>query len=96
MQKEVKFKGASGFMVECARLFFASNSGNFHSNEKNKISESKFASRLSRNFRNQTKLSAIVYQMQNLLRETWCIFVILTWLSGDHGLDYFIFLPLDS
>ena len=31
-----------------ARLFFTSNSGNFHSNEKNKISESKLESRLSK------------------------------------------------
>ena len=58
MQKEVKFKGASGFMVECSFVFYSHNSGNFHSNEKNKIPESKLESRLSKtknNFRNQTK-----------------------------------------
>ena len=49
MQKEVKFKGASGFMVECFLSFTSNshNSGNFHLNEKNKISESKLESHLS-------------------------------------------------
>ena len=61
MQKEVKFKGTSGFMVECCFLSFTNNyhsSANFHSNEKNKISESKSKSHLLKakdNFINQTK-----------------------------------------
>ena len=97
MQRKVKFKGASGFMVD--NNYFNNNyhsSGNFHSNEKNKMSESKSKSHLSKtknNFRNQTKgFPLFVDQMQ----DTRCIFVILTWLFGDHGLDYFISLPLDS
>ena len=45
MHKKVKFKGSSGFMVECIFLSFNShNSGNFHLIEENKISKSKLGS----------------------------------------------------
>ena len=44
---EIKFKGPSGFMVECILYFNSHNSGNFHPNEENKISKSKLGSPLS-------------------------------------------------
>ena len=47
MHKKVKFKGSAGFMVECILSFSFHNSGIFQSNEKNKISRSKFGSPLS-------------------------------------------------
>ena len=47
MYKDVKFKRPSGFMVECSFTFNSRNSGNFHPNEKNKISKSKLGSPLS-------------------------------------------------
>ena len=46
MYKKVKFKGASGFMVDCILSFNLHNSGIFHSIEKNKIPKSKLGSRL--------------------------------------------------
>ena len=75
------------------------NSGKFHSNEKNKISESKLESHLSKtknNFRNQTKGFQLLLIKCRTFLGTWCIFVILTWLFGDHGLAYFIFWLLTA
>ena len=53
MQKEVKFKGLSGLMIECS--FVSRNSGNFYLNEENKISTPKLGSSLS----NSVKISDI-------------------------------------
>ena len=48
MHKNLKFKGPSGFMIVCIFVFNSRNSGNFDSIEKNKISESKLGSPLSK------------------------------------------------
>ena len=48
MHKKVTFKEPSGFMVECILFLRSHDSGNFHPIEKNKISEFKFGSPLSK------------------------------------------------
>ena len=46
MHKKVKFKGPSGFMVECILSFNSHNSVNVHPIEKNMVSKFKLGSRL--------------------------------------------------
>ena len=47
MHKEVKFKGTSGSWLSVLLSCKSHNSGNFHPDEKNKISKSKLGSPLS-------------------------------------------------
>ena len=71
VNKEVKFKTPSGFMVEYTFIFNSHNSGNFHSTEKNKLSKSNLGSRLSKT-KSITEIEQKVSVLLLIKRSTVC------------------------